>query len=100
MPTEQAAAPKLKTNLDTDLLRLIAILMLIFYLCRNRPALGTDTWRTPNPCLWRDTPSTGPSSGCCPYSPFICLPIPASKFQSCFSMASTPSILRRLALSA
>lgn len=26
MPTEQTAAPKLKTNLDTDLLRLIAIL--------------------------------------------------------------------------
>ena len=67
MPTEQAAAPKLKTNLDTDLLRLFAILMLvnfdysangiilmlIFYLCRNKPALGAGlyilTWL---PALW------------------------------------------------
>lgn len=53
MPTEQAAAPKLKTNLDTDLLKLIAILMLIFYLCRNRPALGAGlyvlSWL---PALW------------------------------------------------
>ena len=29
MPTEQAAAPKLKTNLDTDLLKLIAILSMV-----------------------------------------------------------------------
>ena len=69
MPTEQTAAPKLKTNLDTGLLKLIAILSMavdhvgsVFF-----PKYPVFRWigRLTFPS-WRDMPSTGPSSGCGP----------------------------------
>lgn len=55
------------------------ILMLIFYFCRNKPALlaglyilfwlpacGAAPWRIPWPWWWAATPSTGRSSPCWP----------------------------------
>ena len=54
MPTEQTAAPKLKTNLDTDFLKLIAILSMVIdhvgsaFSPNTRCSAGSAGWPFPS----------------------------------------------------